>query len=95
MRTCTSRSLLSLPSKADSRSARAAPFECSETACSDSYLDHDQSVGPLVQRVQLNAGLVMNPGDRRFAGCDHLGAVLGKRKGRGDQDNAHFRWFLS
>jgi hypothetical protein len=53
------------------------------------FLDHDQSVRTLVQRVELDARFVMNPADRRFAGCDYLGAVLGDRKGGGDQDNAH------
>ena len=33
MRTCASRSVLSLPSKADRRSARAAPLRCSDRAC--------------------------------------------------------------
>jgi hypothetical protein len=39
-------------------------------------LDHDQSVGPLVQRVELHAWFVVNPDDRRLASRDQVGAVL-------------------
>ena len=42
-----------------------------------------------MERVELNAWLVMNPSDRRLHGRDHLGAVLGVGKGRSHGDNTH------
>jgi hypothetical protein len=33
-----------------------------------------------MQRVEFNARFVMNPGDRRLEGRDHLGTVLGDGK---------------
>jgi len=42
--------------------------------------DHDQPVRPFVQGLELNAWFVVNPGDRRLEGRDHLGAVLGTGK---------------
>ena len=56
-------------------------------------LEHDQSVGSLVQRVEFNARFVVNLGDRCLTGRDHLGAVFGDGKGRRDRDNAHCRCF--
>jgi len=45
------------------------------------FLDHDQPTAPLVQRVELNDRGVVNPGDHRLEGRDHLGATLGDGKG--------------
>jgi hypothetical protein len=44
------------------------------------FLDHDQPVGPLARRVELDARFVVHPGDRRLEGRDDLGAVLGDGK---------------
>src|SRR5215469_13476949 len=57
-------------------------------------LDHDQPVASLMQRVQFNARLVVDPGDCLLEGCDHLGAVPGDGKGRDDDSDAHVRCFL-
>ena len=40
-------------------------------------LAHDQSVGPLVQRVKLNARLVMSPDDRRLRPRSHRPGAQG------------------
>src|SRR5262249_33548690 len=94
-RTWASRPLLSLPSRAVRRLARAAPWEGFRSRLVRFVLfDHDQPVASLMQCVQFNARFVVNPGDRRFEGRDHLGAVLGDGIGRDDDDNAHFRRFL-
>jgi len=49
-------------------------------------LNHHQPVWPLVQGVKLNTRFVVDPGDRRLEGRDHLGAVLGNGKGRDDDE---------
>ncbi len=43
-------------------------------------LDHDQSVAPFVQRVEFNARFVVDPGDSRLEGRDHLGPLRGDGK---------------
>jgi hypothetical protein len=52
-------------------------------------LDHDQSVAPLVERVPLDARLIVHSRDRRLEGRDHLGPVLGHGKRCGNDDDAH------
>jgi len=54
-------------------------------------LDHDQSVGALVQRVELNPPFAVNSDDCFLESLDHLGAVFENRIGRDHDDNAHVR----
>ncbi len=71
MRTCASGLLAGLPSGADRRPARAVSLECSDRACSGSYFSIMTSpAGPLVQRAELNARVLVDPGDRRLEGRD-------------------------
>ena len=42
-----------------------------------------------MQSVELNAGFVVNPSDRRLHGRDDLHAVLGDGKSRSHGDNTH------
>jgi hypothetical protein len=77
---CASRSRLSLPSKADSRWPRAAPFECSNRACPTRIFDHDQAVALVWQACPRAAAASSSRArgswgrDLSETGCDRGGS---------------------
>jgi hypothetical protein len=81
---------LSLPSRAERRSARGRALKVlGPRFLRLVLLDHDQPVRALVQGVHVNTRFLVHSGDGSLEGRHHLLAVLGDGKGRHDRHDAH------